>query len=529
MLCDVYLVDCLALNPVCRLEYTGEQACLHFWTPETCAGDEIGWDFVWRIKRSRISFTAFCNEMTDIYRSNSLSSAKFMSRSTFVSWFFSWAGGMKIDFRSWVDPWCGHSPKILACDGTHIGMSLRLMDISPIDTAADDSAVRETSLRRYDRVFMAYGQGMNNSEVRSARTKLLHKVKCSLSEDNNIVTLNDAEITELTDCLPRDDGVRLVVRKFLTNEYSSPVQLSLAAVLKLLLSDAPVSSVLPYRYLNEVESVLNAISSANDDVRSALLAKVSVYAPEISTLLRVASSFEVIVEIYQFIQYLTQFVVNVHISDNRNCEPEHVPSLTYNPEFGTAYYFTESGNAVRTLPHYNIGDDSASSTCSKTYPQVSYGGFAHTLLWFCPIHGHCYGFHVIQGSEGRKDPFSSMFKYMPEAPEEVFYDFACSLSEYCLNREPHFFRDTRFWHDVFHGFSHKCSKSFCSSRIRSLRHVNSEICEQFNAYIQCIKYTASHLSQSHFTFFLQFFIHLWNYSKTEAFFQKAVTAMNGAN
>jgi hypothetical protein len=113
------------ITPNCRLQYTGENDCLHLWTKETSAGDEIGWDFVSRVKRSRISFTSFCNEMTDTYKSNYLSSAKFMSRSTFVSWFFSWAATMNIDFRRSIDPWCGYSPNILACDGTHIGMSLR--------------------------------------------------------------------------------------------------------------------------------------------------------------------------------------------------------------------------------------------------------------------------------------------------------------------------------------------------------------------------------------------------------------------
>ena len=58
------------------------------------------------------------------------------------------------------------------------------------------------------------------------------------------------------------------------------------------------------------------------------------------------------------------------------------------------------------------------------------------------------------------DPFSSLFKYMPEAPKDVFYDFACQLSEYCLNREPQYFLCTRFWHDLFHGITHKVWQMF---------------------------------------------------------------------
>ena len=44
--------------------------------------------------------------------------------------------------------------------------------------------------------------------------------------------------------------------------------------------------------------------------------------------------------------------------------------------------------------------------------------------------------------------------------------------------------------------------------------MNTEICEQVNAFLQCIKFTASYLSQEHFAFFLQFFLYLLNKEKT---------------
>ena len=118
--------------------------------------------------------------------------------------------------------------------------------------------------------------------------------------------------------------------------------------------------------------------------------------------------------------------------------------------------------------------------------------------------GHAYGFHLIQGGEGRKDPFASLYKYLETPPKDVFYDFACQLSEYCLNREPELFKNTGFWHDLFHAIGHKCGICFKSRRVGGLEGINTEICEQVNAFLQCIKYTAAHLSQEHFTCFLQF-------------------------
>ena len=75
--------------------------------------------------------------------------------------------------------------------------------------------------------------------------------------------------------------------------------------------------------------------------------------------------------------------------------------------------------------------------CNKIYPSVSYGGYGHMFMWFCPIHGHTYGFHLIDGAEGRKDPFSSLFKYNEGMPD-------------CLNRAPSLISNTHFWHALFH-------------------------------------------------------------------------------
>ena len=229
--------------------------------------------------------------------------------------------------------------------------------------------------------------------------------------------------------------------------------------------------------------------------------------------------------------------VNLHSADVTDDSKNLKILKSYNPEEvlqsrgsltiqeGIAYYFTEHGGQIRNQPSYNIKstrknyDDNpiADDICHKIFPSVSYGGYSYMFLWFCPMHGHSYGFHIISGSEGRKDAYSSLYKYKPHAPSDIFYDFACQLCEYCLNRAPDYFKSTRFWHDLFHGICHKCGKPFKSTRITGMTGVNSEICEQFNSYLQCIKYTATHLSQKHFMFFTQFFMYLWNREKTEIF------------
>ena len=191
--------------------------------------------------------------------------------------------------------------------------------------------------------------------------------------------------------------------------------------------------------------------------------------------------------------------------------------LHYNPKLqGCAYYFTShGGRMIRDLPSYDIAKTKPNiHDCCKSFPEAARSGTTYLFLWFDPLHGHCYGFHIITMSEVRKDPFASAFLYMETPPNEVFYDFSCQLEEYALNREPMFWRGCRFYHDIFHGFSHKCPCVYMSRRVPSLDvGINSEICEQFNSYIQKIKYTARSMNQSHFMFYLQFFIHRWNVQK----------------
>ena len=212
-----------------------------------------------------------------------------------------------------------------------------------------------------------------------------------------------------------------------------------------------------------------------------------------------------------FFRYLTEKVKSIHYGDLQPTPVEEIEG-TYDPRTGTAYYFTALGNQLRKMPQYekNLKDNKnreprRDQDCRKVYPTVSHGGYSYILLWFCPIHGHSYGFHIIDGAEGPKDVFCSLLKYKEDMPQELFYDNACHLSEYCLNREPALFEDTRFWHDLFHAIAHLCGINFKSTRVEGFGGINTEICEQVNSYLQAIKYTGTHLSQDHFVFFLQFF------------------------
>ena len=142
---------------------------------------------------------------------------------------------------------------------------------------------------------------------------------------------------------------------------------------------------------------------------------------------------------------------------------------------------------------------------------------AYLFLWICPRHGHCYGFHIIPGSEGRKDPAATVYTHMETPLKCIFYDHACSLSEYFKNWKSGFFENTGVLHNLFHGFTDKCSTSLSCADLNCFSQVNTSISEQFNSYIQRIKSSAKLLTQVHFVFYLQFFVHQWNQSQFKSF------------
>ena len=112
------------------------------------------------------------------------------------------------------------------------------------------------------------------------------------------------------------------------------------------------------------------------------------------------------------------------------------------------------------------------------YQKLPWGKYSGLWLHVSLILSHSYPLPWFSfdcwGGE-RRDPFSSLFKYKKTMPKELFYDFACQLFEYALNREPELFKNTRFWHDLFHALGHLCGWNFKSGRVIGLDSINTEI------------------------------------------------------
>ena len=121
----------------CQLETTGDAQGIFCFTQATAVGDEICWDFINAVRSTKQSFSGFVKNMTTRYQTTHTGSRNFMSVTTFVRVLFAWLVSFKIDFRKEIDPKCGYDPKLLACDGTHIGVSVKHLKLDPPITDAD--------------------------------------------------------------------------------------------------------------------------------------------------------------------------------------------------------------------------------------------------------------------------------------------------------------------------------------------------------------------------------------------------------
>ncbi|WAR10663.1 hypothetical protein MAR_035739 [Mya arenaria] len=281
-----------------------------------------------------------------------------------------------------------------------------------------------------------------------------------------------------------------------TRGMSEFERVAYASVLKMLATTASVTSILSPEYALFLQEFLTN-ENLSDFEFNRQMYEMRSFAPEIRDLTAesMLNNNNILPDdIKLFLVHLTNESLNLPVY-----APEDATFQfgTYNPEkLGRAYYFNEHGVKLRNVRKFQIDEDRAGRNndhddeamdferCRKIYSKIqqSAPGTSNLFLWFCPDHGHCYGFHMTV-AEGRKDPSASLYSHLAKPPQAVFYDFACNLQEYCLNRESG------------------------SSRLQGFESVNSEICEQFNSFIQILKKSARQMTQSHFCFYLQFFIH----------------------
>ena len=119
--------------------------------------------------------------------------------------------------------------------------------------------------------------------------------------------------------------------------------------------------------------------------------------------------------------------------------------------------------------------------------------------------------------ESPKHPFEIFRSRFETAPDVIIYDNACKLRQYCLNREPLFFKNTLFVMDRFHWKGHVgCTSGYSLDTYRlsvDLRSINSQVNEQANAGLQRIRGQLAYMTLDNFMFTVSLFLCIKNKDK----------------
>jgi len=158
-----------------------------------------------------------------------------------------------------------------------------------------------------------------------------------------------------------------------------------------------------------------------------------------------------------------------------------------NPEStGIRYMMSKHGCSVRTSwplpPTSEKALDNDIGSCDdckkKRYAFVGHRQRCGLWVYMCMEHQTIIGFHVMKHGEGRRDGIIPPFRFMETPPKAIFGDYVCGWEETAMNILPEFYKLVQFFHDIFHGCTHKCSERFEGRRLAELSSLNTSLMEQ---------------------------------------------------
>lgn len=294
---------------------------------------------------------------------------------------------------------------------------------------------------------------------------------------------------------------------------------SIVLALSTLASPSPVSSYVPLEALDVLSGVLGSSRVCFSEGEREVL---QAHAPLLYGMVAVMSSWENLV-----VDSPCQLLLKELVRLSRLCVTSKWPQSLADPDCSgqpssSSHACLKSGiccglKEVRARPFYKMDKPLSDEEfeCRHSFKAGSKGSHrtGGVFTWFCK-HGICYAFFIIPDAEGRNEAFSFMIRFFARAPKLIVYDFACSLQEYCLNREPEFFGGTKFGIDRFHLKNHKsCGGGYCLSHYLQYDYLNTEIAEQCNSALQKVKPSLAQMNQEYFMFSLRLFLEGWNAGK----------------
>ena len=165
--------------------------------------------------------------------------------------------------------WCGESPKVLAGDGTKIGIFMQKISIVPIESASKDEVI-QTPHRKFDRCFLAYpsnlGSTLTEKNIRDGRKHM----KLIMSSTNGFLEQPILSNEQLANrnrqliCIFPDKCKTLLDRLFKLN-VSADQSKACSNLFYLLSFDAPLRTVFPEKIMGDFRKMLQRIDNGEMD------------------------------------------------------------------------------------------------------------------------------------------------------------------------------------------------------------------------------------------------------------------------
>jgi len=187
------------------------------------------------------------------------------------------------------------------------------------------------------------------------------------------------------------------------------------------------------------------------------------------------------------------------------------PQVRYRPR----YPGIPSDGAYERNVVFNGNEVMDDAMCNKYFAQYGRKGYTGGILALWCTHGVCYGFHCIPEGEGRNDVFAAIYTRFQKAPSVIVYDFACALGQYCMLREPEYFKDTLFVIDKFHASGHKTCSAACmlstyAEHDPMLARINSSVAEMGNSVLRYVRKSVRYMSERRAVVYTHRFVCIWN-------------------
>ena len=410
-----------------------------------------------------------------------------------------------------ICPTCGPSPNVIVCDGTMVGMRKDLLPFKhknqpqedPVFPVIKGSAHVDRVLIKSKRV---RDMLLKYSGYRRDRKPIACPQMVTIKEFDQLVKLLRSDgfssLAQLLDKLEKKYHERTAPKPY--RKFFSEIA-----------RNTPACGMVQIAGCKQTCSTLHAITKKSIDIFSPkhhrLWKDLSEKAPVITSFLMLCRKDldgEISSEILDVLGHILttlQAPFKLHPPDpSYYPQPDPTNCLSYFPSLpqlhGNAAYEKDKS---RTAP-----ETDKCRKRSSSHPTLTPGIFTV----YCP-HSVCYGFEMLTECESPCHPFQIFKTRFSKPPGMIIYDNACSLHQYCLNREPIFFQNTTFYVDRFHWRGHiGCSSGYCLDEYctMDIKSINSQVNEQANSGLQRIKGQLAYMNYSNFIFHLKLFLAIKN-------------------